>query len=334
MELKDLNLFEAISKSLFDGAEGVYSKGINFIDALAPICSLAFGVYVVLQVFHYYNKGFDESLVDISKRLVGWIIVIALAFNAQNIKTIGKMGWELPDNMASVVMDKKFDGQAMDKQFKSVAEKIEIIEEKRDDLSMISPGNWGVYLAASMALYGILACAMLLCGVAFGFYVLAKMLLLLALTFAPIFLASLLFPATRQFGTNWINSILNYSLTITAYAIVGIMQIQFIDVLLKTYIAPSTGLELTVLLFLVFGLIVGTTIIFCIMIWNVPSLIGALVGSGANFSFQTQALGNLGKTAAPVGNAGKAVGGAVWKQTGGRAVSAASRLIKNRLAKG
>lgn len=336
MELKDFKLFETISKSLFDGAESIYEKGIAFIDALAPICSLAFGVYILLQVFHYHNKGFDEPLLDISKRLVGWLIVIALAFNAHNIKTIGKIGWNLPDSMASVVMSEKFDGQLMDGQVRAISKQVVVFEQKRDEMNGLNPANWGPYLAITGVLYTVFICALLLSGVAFAFYVLAKMLLLIALTFAPLFLASLLFPATRQWGTNWIQTILNYSLTITAYVIVGIMQQTFVSKILVKLFEDLTGGDLMTGLLFALAYIVGTMVIFCIIIWNVPSLIMALIG-GAQFSSHASSVASGARVGGRVGAAGAKLGlaaGALALRPVGKGFGAIRSMIGNSLGKG
>ena len=305
MKLDDFNLFATLSNALFDNAEGVYTKGINFIDAIAPMVSMAFGVYVLLQCWHYYNKGFDESLMDITKRFLGWIVVIAIAFNAQNIKTIGKMGWELPDSLANVVQSGEYGGNAMDEQFKKMGKEIIKLEEIRDE----EYGGWtevGSSILASALIYGILGNALALCAITFAFYVVAKMLLLIALTFAPLFLASFLFPATRQWGMNWLQTILGHSVTITGYVIVGAIQQSFVSSTIVKYLQNATGSELMVSLFLTLCMITGATIIFIVIVWNVPSMIVAILG-GASFSAHAHALGSLANATARTGTAVKNV---------------------------
>ena len=291
MTLSDFKIFAELSDALFNNAEAVYTKGINFIDALSPICSLAFGVYILLQVWHYYNKGFDEPLMDLTKRLIGWIIVIALAFNAHNIEQIGKAGWALPDELASVVHGEKYDGNVIDDQFKAMAEEIIKLEDLRnEEYSGLTE------VSSSVLAAGLIGCiflmALILCAVTFAFYVLAKMLLLLTLTFAPLFLASFLFPSTRQWGMSWVNAIIMYSLTIVGYVIVGVMQQKFVSGVITKYTAGMEGGELMVSLFLLFAIVTSSTVIFVFTMWNVPSLMSSLVG-GASFSSHARELSPL-----------------------------------------
>ncbi|MBQ9600484.1 MAG: hypothetical protein IJR46_00520, partial [Neisseriaceae bacterium] len=90
MTYDDLNIFSDIEESLVGNTQTLFDKSADLITSISPIFSLAFGVYILLQVFHYYNKGFDEPLMDISKRLIGWIIIIALAFNATSYKNLAQ----------------------------------------------------------------------------------------------------------------------------------------------------------------------------------------------------------------------------------------------------
>ena len=59
------------------------------------------------------------------------------------------------------------------------------------------------------------------------YYLIAKLSLAMVIVIGPMFIGSMLFPATRQWGMNWIGQTLNYSVTVVFYVILGALQNDF-----------------------------------------------------------------------------------------------------------
>ena len=93
----------------------------------------------------------------------------------------------------------------------------------------------------------------------------------------------MLFPATRQYGMNWIGQILNYSVTVCLYAVVFILQTSFIENQLAKWAANDSGIpNMNVVgAYEVMGTIVLLSIIFLMVLFSIPSIASALTGGAA-----------------------------------------------------
>src|SRR5690606_28344440 len=80
----------------------LFEKTGQFIEGIAPLFSMGLSLYVVLLTFYYYNRGFDESIVDLSKRVLVWLIIIAFAFNASNYTKLAGIIYALPDDLSAL----------------------------------------------------------------------------------------------------------------------------------------------------------------------------------------------------------------------------------------
>ena len=73
------SLFSDIANTILNGmGTDLFSKSGNLISGIAPLFQIGFGIYILLVALNYYNRGFDENIVDLGKRLVGWMLIIAL----------------------------------------------------------------------------------------------------------------------------------------------------------------------------------------------------------------------------------------------------------------
>ena len=320
-----MGVFANITKTITGEIDNLWEHSAQLITAVAPIFSLAFGVYVLLQCWHYYNKGFDESLMDITKRMLGWIIIIALAFNAGNYKTVAQTAFDLPEAVASAVSGgDKYSENAIDKGFENAKNKTKELYKKTD---LISSTEMGKYLFSVFAVTFMWLCLLVFFVCVFAFYLVAKISLAAILVIGPLCLGSLLFPTTRQWGMSWINQIANYTLTISLYVVLGLIQLNYFDSIMKTTFDAFDEIEVlggylgdyvegAAVVAAVMGalpVILISTIIFCIVALNVPNIAAAITG-GATASthmrdFATGA-GVAGAVSRYVGNSriGKAVG--------------------------
>lgn len=75
--------FSSVADALINGmGTNLFAKSANLITGVAPLFAAGFGIYLLLVLTSYYNKGLDDNVLDFSKRMIGWFIIIACAFNA------------------------------------------------------------------------------------------------------------------------------------------------------------------------------------------------------------------------------------------------------------
>lgn len=275
----ELGIFSKIETSLLGNVEALFDKSSDLIVSISPIFSLAFGIYVLLQVFHYYNKGFDDSLMDISKRMVGWIVIIALAFNANGYKEVAKTAYNLPNNLSQMVAGKEYKASSMDDNFTILNQKLSNIDEMRKKLGAFDFGDKMVFGTLKIVNYLLLGLLMVFC---FAYYLVAKLSLVLVLMFGPIFIGCLLFPATRQWGMSWINQVMNYSLVMACYVLIGVMQQEFVTNHIITALTEmDTSGDVMAYLFMLIFISIIATVVFMLVSWNIPSVVAGIVGGGA-----------------------------------------------------
>lgn len=99
----------------------------------------------------------------------------------------------------------------------------------------------------------------------------------------PLFIGSMLFPATRQWGMNWIGQILNYALTVTFFTILGALQNDFfVNHMQNAFSGESFSVAEVIMTLPVF---ITGTILFIIVAWNIPSIAAALTGGASANGF-------------------------------------------------
>ena len=115
-----------------------------------------------------------------------------------------------------------------------------------------------------------------------AFYLVAKISLAMVILIGPIFIGAMLFPATRQWGMNWIGQIMNYAVTVTFYVLLGTIQLDFFEthMLSMTDFSQTTGgtvFSLVMFVPILFMYILAT-IIFFVVALSIPSIAAALTG--------------------------------------------------------
>ena len=203
------NIFNTFLKGL---GSDFFGKAANIITAVAPIFSALFGVYVVIVAWNGYNRGFDENIMDLFKRMAAWLIIISCAFNASQYVDFAQTLYTLPEFLSEAVNGQPYNGHVLDGE----------VDKLLDAVSQMSGSAMGATDMTDIGtklMIGIMHLLLILFGYAFfgtiaAFYLVAKLSLAMVLIVGPIFIGSMLFPATRQWGMNWIGQILNYSITI------------------------------------------------------------------------------------------------------------------------
>ena len=122
------SLFSDIANTILNGmGTDLFSKSGNLINGIAPIFQIGFGIYILLVALNYYNRGFDENIVDLGKRLVGWMLIIAFAFNSSQYQKLANIMWMLPENLSSLMGTSTYTASALDTASNNIWEMFENI---------------------------------------------------------------------------------------------------------------------------------------------------------------------------------------------------------------
>lgn len=251
------------------------------IEKIAPLFLIGFSIYVLLLGFNWLREGIDENLVGTAKSMIGWLLLIALAFNATNYMMVVTELYELPDKLGAVVTGVDFENTST---FASINDNVKPtinnLREAADKLYWYNMGQIFTLIGAALI---IQVCSLLIFILVFAFYLIAKVSLLLTLFVGPIFIGFMLYPATRQYGMNWIGQILNFTFTIVLYIIANSLILQVSEeIFQKTYDFLGDQMAAASAIYAALVVLVFTILMFFV-IFNIPSIASALTG-GASVS--------------------------------------------------
>lgn len=234
-------MFENIFESLLKGmGSNLFAKTTNIITEISPLFAIGFGLYIVIVALNTYNRGFDDNFIDLAKRAMGWLIIIACAFNASQYLKIANMLYQLPEYMSGLINSGSYNATSLDNNMDKLMENMGKIWELKQNIPTLDvPAHLGFTF---MWVFIFILVAFFLTAIA-AFYLVAKISLAMVILIGPIFIGAMLFPATRQWGMNWIGQIMNYAVTVTFYVLLGTIQLDFFEthMLSMTDFSQTTG---------------------------------------------------------------------------------------------
>ena len=251
------------------------------IENIAPIFLIGFSIYILLLAFSWLRGGIDDNFIDTVKSSIGWLIIIAFAFNASNYMSLANVIYELPDRLGAVFVGVDFEDTSAFKAVLDVSEKtIGKIRKTADDLVWYKLLQIGHLMFAGWI---IQACAIVLFMLVFAYYLIAKISLLLTLAIGPVFIGFLLYPTTRQYGMNWIGQLLNLTFSIVLYILASSLIIEVSEYVF-TAVDDKLGNNVPAFAasYAAFVVLIITILLF-FDVFNIPSIASALTG-GASVS--------------------------------------------------
>lgn len=317
--------FADVAKTLgADLGQNLLDKTGDFIGQITPLFVACFSFYVLLVIWDYYNSNLDVLAVDFIKKCCGWMLIIGLSLAPATYMKLAHIIYTMPDEIAGIFAGGyKVDASAMDASWKLLMDLLDTISKLHEKYQWYDIGvHFGIVIKIGLV---ITICGALVVGLSFAFYMVAKVSLALVLMIGPLFLGCLLFPATRQYAINWIGQCLNHILTCTMFVLLVKIQMAAFDKAINMALSGSAfdyvSAELLPPLFLL------QTIIFLVVVFNIPSIASALTGgaavSGASRHMMSLASG-LGTAGRLVGRAGAATLNAASNRRSGGGVSPVS----------
>ena len=246
------------------------------ISGIAPAFQIGFGIYILLVALDAYNRGFDENVMDLGKRMVGWLLIIAFAFNSSQYQKLANILWMLPENLSGLLGTSTYTASALDTQSNNILTMMENIFAYASELDVLQVSDkLMLYIGGSVAV--ILAYLFFI--ITFAYYLITKLSLAMVILIGPLFIGSMLFPSTRQWGMNWIGQILNYSVTVVFFVILGSLQMFLEEIILQSAVVGEIASVAQVVgLIPLFFL---STTIFILVAWSIPSIASALTGGAS-----------------------------------------------------
>ena len=260
----------------------------NFMSGIAPIFEICFGIFLLLWVFHFWANGsFTEMGIDFIKKCIAWSFIIALAVNIDTYMKVAKLIYDLDADVVGLFSGKPYDGNVLDivmDDFNKIQEDTNEVFKAYNPLQ--KAGHAFQYVSQWIALHFFGGIFLIIC---FASYLMHKLLLVLSLLVGPLFIGFGLFQNTRQYMLNWINQCAGLILTTVFIGLVGEFQIAYLDKIkpnIETWDISDLALFNT-------SLMLGS-ILFGVLIWNVPNLANALTGGGASAGGMSFAKGMAG----------------------------------------
>jgi trbL/virB6 plasmid conjugal transfer protein len=292
----------------------LFSSISNFISGISPLFAAGFGIYICIVALNAYNRGLDENIMDLGKRILGWLIIIAAAFNASQYIDIANMVYSTPETLASLFGKGDFGPSAFD----ASAQKLDELLDKISTLASSKSGLKGLALNLSVTLkiwLPVFICGNLMLGMSFAYYVVTKICLALTIMIGPLFIGMMLFPATRQYGMNWIGQCLNYSVTVVMFSVLGMVQTSYFDQQIDKYMTGDIATDLVMAEGLP-AIFILSTLFFVLAAIKIPGIASALTGGASLEGFSAGLVRSAAQTNMLSRMAGR-LGGLLKRGSGG-----------------
>lgn len=287
-------LIDEINKIVSSGAGATASA---IATAVTPLAAVVFGIYIILICINYMRGSETEPIVDFGVRCAGFAVVIGLGLNAANYSnTIIPIVTGLGGDLASAVSGGSATAGTLDQ---LALHYFRILDEGYESAnSPTFPFNVGPLVLYALKAICILVGLIPFLVAATLCVIVADVGSIMVAMVGPLFFAFLIFPATRQYFSAWLNTVLSYALIPVFVAVISTISVG-----LSTKMLSGSGTLDDVSLKAVFLASMGNlTLLF--LLKQVSSLASSLSAGGINASMP----GSIGTLASAIrsGGAGSA----------------------------
>lgn len=281
-----ISYINSMSATALNGVAG------TMISTIAPFGGVVFGIYIIFMMWGYMRGTESDPVQDFLLKFFSWAVVIGYGLNAATYTSeILPIVTGLGESFL-----KMFGSGANATAMDSLA--ISVISLINDGFMAIRDKNYGISdIGTLIGEYGrlIFYAIVLLFGIV-PFLVLATVTVIIANigsqiigAVGPLFFLALLFPATRQYFSSWLNSVLSYSFIPLFVAIISMLAIGVTNGILS--ILPGQSL-LDANIFMVF-FAAFANMVFMFLIQQVSSIASSLSSGGINAGMAHGGLGGI-----------------------------------------
>lgn len=248
----------------------------NLSSTMSSPLRVALLLYVVLYGYHIIRGTINEPILDFAWRCIKLAIIFVLATKAGTYhEYVTQVFFEaLPKEIQSAFdLSSTAEPNAFDALFSKS------IELGLDMFGQADTFDFHIYILGAL----VMVIGGITCLVMYAITLFAKVALALVIAVGPVFIALMLFSATRRFGESWIGSLVNFViLQVLAVAIVGLL-ITVMETLIKTDSSGGAIIIDAVSAIVVF--LLGAFIAL-----QLPSIATGLAGAGASLRDPAQSL--------------------------------------------
>ncbi|MDM0029128.1 type IV secretion system protein [Variovorax saccharolyticus] len=213
-------LIAKINELLSSGAE---STAAAISSTIAPLASVCFGIYILLVTINYMRGAESDPVTDFLVRCMGFAVVIGLGLNADNyanivIPVVTGFGGDLANAVSG--------GNATAGTLDQLALfYLKIMADGFDAVGVFEglTGAYAILVLKCMLILAGLVPFLVACALAI---IVANVGSLLVAMVGPLYFAFLLFPATRQYFSAWLNTALSYALIPMMVAVIATLSVS------------------------------------------------------------------------------------------------------------
>jgi type IV secretion system protein VirB6 len=194
----------------------------HLIENISAIGVAGLGIYVILMMFSYMRGSETLPIMDFFMKMVSWAIIIGYGLNAQSYTSnILPLVTGLGSGLAQDLTGAQSGYSALDTM---TVNYINVISIGLDNLRAMS-----IWDSIFPAILFFLKSILILVGVvpflvvAVSFTLLANVGSQIVAAIGPLFFLFLLFPATRQYFSSWLNTAFSYALIPTFIGIISLL---------------------------------------------------------------------------------------------------------------
>ncbi|MDI1298622.1 type IV secretion system protein [Methylotenera sp.] len=243
---------------------------------ITPLVAVCFGIYIILISVNYMRGAEQEPVMDFLMRFLTFAIVISLGLSYSTYAThIMPIVTDMGSGLAAALTGGSATASSLDQ---LALHYLDIINKGFEDATAIH-GLDGLAAYIQVAVKSFI----IILGLA-PFLIAATLYIITASVFSqiiaalgPLFFAFLLFPATRQYFTAWVNTAFSYILIPTIIAIISLVSVE----IAKEMLSDSSGTLVETSFKSVF-LAAICNLILLFLLRQVSSLASALSAGGIN----------------------------------------------------
>ena len=247
--------------------------------AVTPIAAACFGIYIILITVNYLRGAESEPVIDFGLRCAGFAVVIGMGINAANYANyIMPIVTNLGADLGSAVSGGTASSSTLDELAKHY---LKIMDEGFTTANAGTPPfNFGPLLLYFVKCVIIGAglipflCAATLC------LIVANVGSTIVAMVGPIYFCFLLFPATRQYFSAWVNTAFSYALIPLIVAVIATISIGISKAMLSSGAGGTVDLS-EVALSSVFLAALGNVVLL-FLLKQVSSMASSLSAGGIN----------------------------------------------------
>lgn len=274
-------------------SSGAGATATAIATAVTPLAAVGFGIYIILICINYMRGAETEPVIDFGVRCAGFAVIIGLGLNAANYtSTVIPIVTGVGSDLASAFSGGSASAGTLDQ---LALHYLKILDDGYESASRGGfPLNAGSMLLYFMKFVCVLVGLIPFLVAATLCIIVADVGSVLVAMVGPLFFAFLIFPATRQYFSSWLNTALSYALIPVFVAVIATISVG----LSKTMLSGSGSLDDVSLKAVFLASMGNLTLLF--LLKQVSALASSLSAGGINASMP----GSIGTLASAIRSGG------------------------------